>query len=71
MLMVASSYTITMFAPPALNDVVTGISRFTVVDDVLTDIGRLVPLGMLGMNQGLSLLSGGLHMLLYGKPVSP
>jgi hypothetical protein len=39
-----------MFAPPALDDVVTGISRFTVVDDAFTDIGRLVLLGMLGMN---------------------
>jgi hypothetical protein len=48
--MVASSCTVTMFAPPALDDVVTGISRFTVVDDAFTDRGRLVPLGMLGMN---------------------
>jgi hypothetical protein len=53
-----------MFVPPALNDVVMGISRFMVVDDALTDRGRLVPLGMLGMNQGLSLLSGGLRRLL-------
>jgi hypothetical protein len=50
MLVVASSCTVTMFAPLALDDVVTGISRFTVVDDVLTDRGRLVPLGVLGMN---------------------
>jgi hypothetical protein len=53
-----------MFAPLALNDVVTGISRFTVVDDALTDKGRLVPLGMLEMNRGLSLLSRGLRRLL-------
>jgi hypothetical protein len=53
-----------MFAPPSLEDVVTGISRFTVVDDALTDRGRLVPLGVLGMNRGLSLLSGGLCRLL-------
>jgi hypothetical protein len=53
-----------MFAPPALDDVVTGISRFTVVDDAFTDRDLLVPLGVLGMNQGLSLLSGGLHRLL-------
>jgi hypothetical protein len=63
-LVVASSYTVTMFAPPALDDVVTGISRFTVVDDAFTDRGRLVPLGMLGMNQDLSLLSRGLSRLL-------
>jgi hypothetical protein len=69
-LVVASSCTVTVFAPPALNDVVTGISRFTVVDDVFTDRGCLVPLGVLGMNRGLSLLSGGLHRLLRGKPAS-
>jgi hypothetical protein len=60
-----------MFVPPALDDVVTGISRFTVIDDALTDRGRLVPLGVLAMNRGLSLLSGGLRRLLRGKPVSP
>jgi hypothetical protein len=49
-LVVASSYTVTMFAPPALDDVVTGISRFTVVDDALMDRGHPVPLGVLGMN---------------------
>jgi hypothetical protein len=64
MLVVASSYTVTMFAPPALDDVVTGISRFMVVDDRLMDKGRLVPLGVLGMNRGLPLLSGGLRKLL-------
>jgi hypothetical protein len=62
--MVASSCTVTMFAPPALKDVVTGISRFTIVDDALMNRGRLVPLGVLGMNRGLSLLSGGLYRLL-------
>jgi hypothetical protein len=70
-LVVASSYTITMSVPPTLDDVVTGISRFTVVDDALTDRGRLVPLGMLGMNRGLSLLTGGLCRLLRGKRTSP
>jgi hypothetical protein len=54
-LVVASSSTVTVFAPPALDDVVTGISRFTVVDDAFMDRGRLVPLGVLGMNRGLSL----------------
>jgi hypothetical protein len=53
-----------MFAPPALNDVVTSISRFTVVDDIFTDRGRLVSLGVLMMNRGLPLMSGGLHKLL-------
>jgi hypothetical protein len=70
--MVASSCTVTTLTPLALVDVVTGISRFTVVDDTLTDIGRLVLLGsVLGMNQGLSLLSRGLRRLLRGKPASP
>jgi hypothetical protein len=63
-LVVASSCTVTVFAPLALDDVITGISRFTVVDDALTDRGRLVLLGVLGMNRGLSLLSGGLGRLL-------
>jgi hypothetical protein len=71
MLVVALSYTVTMFAPPALDDVVTGISRFTVVDDAFTDRDRLVPLGVLGMNRGLSLLSVGLCRLFRGKPASP
>jgi hypothetical protein len=62
--MVASSCTVTMFAPLALNDVVTGISRFMVVDDALIDRGHLVPLGVLEMNRGLSLLLGGLRRLL-------
>jgi hypothetical protein len=42
-----------------------------VVGDVLRDRGRLVPLGVLGMNRGLSLLSGGLDGLLQGRPTSP
>jgi hypothetical protein len=50
--------------PPALDDVVTVILRCTVVDDAFTDRGCLVQLGMLRMNRGLSLLSGGLHKLL-------
>jgi hypothetical protein len=63
-LVVASSCTITVFVPLALDDVVTGISRFTVVNDAFMDRGRLVPLGVLGMNRGLSLLLGGLGRLL-------
>jgi hypothetical protein len=54
MLVVASSCTVPTLAPPALGDVVTGISRFTVVDDAFTDRGHLVPLGVLRMNRGLS-----------------
>jgi hypothetical protein len=54
-----------MFASPTLDDVVTGISRFTVVDDAFTDRDCLVSLaGGLGMNRGLFLLLGGLHRLL-------
>jgi hypothetical protein len=53
-----------MLAPSALNDVVTGISRFMVVDDAFTDRGCLVLLGMLRMNRGLSLLLRGLRRLL-------
>jgi hypothetical protein len=49
-LVVASSCTVTTLAPPALSDVVTGVSRFTVVDDAFMDRGRLVLLGVLGMN---------------------
>jgi hypothetical protein len=64
MLVVASSCTVTMFVPPALDDVVTGILRFTVVDDAFVDRDRLVPLGVLKMNRGLSLLTGGLRGLL-------
>jgi hypothetical protein len=45
MLVVASSYTVTTLTPSAFVDVVMGISRFTGVDDALTDRGRLVPLG--------------------------
>jgi hypothetical protein len=63
-LVVASSCTVTVFAPSVLDDVVTGISRFTVVDDAFLDRGRLVPLGVIGMNRGLSLLSGGHRRLL-------
>jgi hypothetical protein len=49
-LVVASSHTITTLAPPMFVDVITGVSRFTVIDDAFTDRGRLVPLGMLRMN---------------------
>jgi hypothetical protein len=39
MLMVASSYTVTTFAPAAFVDIVTGISGLAVVDDAFTDRG--------------------------------
>jgi hypothetical protein len=71
MLVVASSCTVTVFAPLALDDVVMGISRFMAVDDALMDRGRPVLLGVLRMNRGLSLLSGGLGRLLQGWPTSP
>jgi hypothetical protein len=71
-LVVASSHTVNTLVPLALVDVVMGVSRFTVVDDAFTDRCCLVSLGgMLGMNRGLSLLSGGLRRLLRGKPTSP
>jgi hypothetical protein len=71
-LVVASSHIVTTLAPLMLGDVVTGVSKFTVVDDAFTDRCCLVPLGgMLRMNRGLSLLSGGLCRLLRGKPASP
>jgi hypothetical protein len=72
MLVVASSYTVTTLAPPALGDVVTGVSRFTVVDDAFTDRGCLVFIGHVrDKPRPLSLLSGGLRRLLRGKPMSP
>jgi hypothetical protein len=71
-LVVASSYTVTTLTPSALVDVVTGISRFMVVDDAFTDKRCLVSLGGgLEMDRGLSFLSGGLRRLLQGKPASP
>jgi hypothetical protein len=49
-----------MFARATLDDVATGVSRFMVVDDVLRGRRHPVSSGRLGMNRGLSLLSGGL-----------
>jgi hypothetical protein len=43
-LVVASSCTVTIFAPAALVDVVTGMLGLTVVDDAFTDRGSLVSL---------------------------
>jgi hypothetical protein len=67
---VASSHTVTVFARAALDDVATGVSKFMVVGDVLRDRGGPVSLGVLEMNRGLSLLSGGLGRLLRGRPAS-
>jgi hypothetical protein len=53
---VTSSYTITVFARVVFDDVATGVSRSTIVGDMLRGRGRPVPLGMLRMIQGLSLL---------------
>jgi hypothetical protein len=63
---VTSSYTVTVFACAALDDVATGVSRFTVVGDMLRGRSRPIPSGMLGVNRGLSLLSGGLGEPLRG-----
>jgi hypothetical protein len=60
-----------MFARAALDDVATGVSRFTVVDDVLEDRRHPVSPGRLGMNRGLSLMSGGLDEPLRGWLASP
>jgi hypothetical protein len=50
-LVVASSCTISTLTPSVLIDVVTGISRFVVVNDAFMDRGHLVSLGGgLGMN---------------------
>jgi hypothetical protein len=68
---VTSSHTVTVFARATLDDVATGVSRFTVIGNMLRDRGRPVPLGVLGMNRGLSLLSGGLGRPLRGWPASP
>jgi hypothetical protein len=58
--MVALSHTVTVFARAALDDVAMGVSRFAVIGDGRRGRSRLVPLGRLGMNRGLSHLSGGL-----------
>jgi hypothetical protein len=40
----ASRHFVTALAPAALVDVVSGVSRLTVVDDTFSDRGSLVPL---------------------------
>jgi hypothetical protein len=68
---VASSHAITVLARVALDDVAMGVSRFAVVGDGLR--GRSYPIspGRLGMNRGLSLLSGGLDEPLRGRLALP
>jgi hypothetical protein len=68
---VTSSHTVIMFAHAALNDVATGVSGFVIVDNVLRDRRRPISTGRLGMNRGLSLLSGGLDEPLRGWLASP
>jgi hypothetical protein len=69
--MVTSSHTITVFARAALDDVATGVSGFVIIGNVLGDRCRPVSPGRLGMNRGLSLLSGGLDEPLRGWLASP
>jgi hypothetical protein len=68
---VASSHTVTVLARAALDDVAAGVSRFTIVSDGLRGRSHPNPSGRLGMNQGLSLLSGGLGEPLRGRLASP
>jgi hypothetical protein len=68
---VASSHTVTVLARAALDDVATGVSRFTVVSDGLRGRSHPNPLGRFGMNRGLSLLSRGLGEPLRDGLASP
>jgi hypothetical protein len=68
---VASSHAITVLARAALDGVATSVSRFAVVGDGLRGRSYPVSLGRLGMNRGLSLLSGGLDEPLRGRLASP
>jgi hypothetical protein len=68
---VASSHTVTVLARAALDDVATGVSRFTIVNDGLRGRSHPNPSGRFGMNRGLSLLSGGLGEPLRGRLASP
>jgi hypothetical protein len=55
-----------------LVDVVTGVSRLAVVNDMLMDRGCLISLRCgLKMNRGLFLVSRGLRRLLRGEPAAP
>jgi hypothetical protein len=57
---VASSHAVIVLACAALDDVTTGVSRFTVVGGGLRGRSYPVSPGRLRMNRSLSLLSGGL-----------
>jgi hypothetical protein len=71
-IVVASSYIVTIFAPVALVDVVTGISGLTVVDDAFSDKGSLVSSRCrLEMDRGLPFLPGGFRGLPRGKGTTP
>jgi hypothetical protein len=63
---VASSHTVTVFACAALDDVARGVSGFMIIGNVFGGRRRPILPGRLGMNRGLSLLSGGLDELLRG-----
>jgi hypothetical protein len=69
--MVASSHAVTVLARAALNNVATGVSRLMVVAGELRGRSYPVSPGRLGVNQGLSLLSGGLNDPLQGCLASP
>jgi hypothetical protein len=58
--MVASSHAVTVLARAALDDVATSVSRLVVVAGKLRGRSYPVSPGRLGVNRGLSLLSGGL-----------
>jgi hypothetical protein len=68
---VTSSHIVTVFARAALDDVAMGVSRFMVIGDMLRGRRRPVSSGRLGMNRGLSLLSGGFDEPLRGWLASP
>jgi hypothetical protein len=52
---ITSSYTVTVFARAALDDVAMGVLRFVVVGDMLRGRSRPVPSSRFRMNRGLSL----------------
>jgi hypothetical protein len=60
-----------MFARAAFDDVATGVSRFMIIGNVVEDRRHPVSPSRLGMNRGLSLLSGGLDEPLRGWLASP
>jgi hypothetical protein len=69
--MVASSHVVIVLARAALDDVATGVSRLVVVAGELRGRSYPVSPGRLGVNRGLSLLSGRLDDPLRGCLASP